>query len=177
METIFFDRIGELKKEKLKLENQLSVKIFLSGKKAIIQGEPLDEYVASQVLDAMSFGFSARDALILREQDVLFRKINIKDFTRRKDLWDVKARIIGAKGQTKKTIEEISGCKTMLKDNTVGVIGPAESIDAAITALSNLIRGSKQANVYRYLEKQNRFRKEQLTDLGLKPYKKSIRKT
>jgi KH domain-containing protein len=121
----------------------------------------MNEYEAVQIFEAMGLGFSSREALQLKDEDMIFRIIALKDFTRRKDLREVRARVIGAKGQTKRVIEEISGCKIVVKeDNLIGIIGHSESIDAAITAITNIIKGTKQANAYRYLEKMNKIRKE-----------------
>jgi rRNA processing protein Krr1/Pno1 len=47
----------------------------------------------------------------------------------------------------------------MIKGNEVGLICPAEEIDYVITGMTNLIRGSKQANVYKFLERINTSRK------------------
>ena len=167
METIIFKKNLELKRTKEELEEKLKVKIEIEGKKATISGESLDEYEASIVLDAMAFGFSAQKALSLKDPGVLFRKIHIKDFTRKKNLREVKARIIGTNGQTLDTLEEISNCDVLLRENEVGIIGSAESIESAITAITNLIRGTKQANVYRYLEKSNKTKKSLDNSLGL----------
>ena len=81
---------------------------------------------------------------------------------------DFKGRIIGKEGQVKRTIEDVSDCLTELRGNTIGIIGSADNINNVITALKNLIRGSKQANVYRYLEEMNSYRKDMDDDLGLK---------
>jgi len=166
MEPLFFENTKELKKEKERLEKKLNVKIEITGKKVIIEGEPLDEYEAITILDAMRFGFSAGIALTLKDTDFVFKKISIRDYTRRKNLEDVRARIIGTKGTTKRTIEEISGCKINLHKNEVGVIGPVEAVEEATTALTNLIRGSKQANIYRFLEGINAGKRDE--GLGLK---------
>lgn len=166
MEILFFDKTSLLKKEKDNLEKKLNVKISIQGRRIVLEGSPFDEYEASIVLNAINFGFSIKNALSLKEEDTLFRKLNIKDYTRRKDLRDVRARIIGKKGKTKNTIESITGCKTVLKENTLGIIGSAEEIEEATTALKNLIKGSKQANIYSFLEKMNR--RAPASDLGLK---------
>jgi ribosomal RNA assembly protein len=152
---IFCQRITELKREKKYLERTLNLKINIKGRKVTIQGDTLDEYEAEMVLDAISLGFSARTATLLKDPDFLYEKINIKDHTRRKNLELVRGRIIGTHGKTKKTIEQISGCAIVIKDNIVGVIGPAESMEYAITAITNILKGSKQTNAYKYLERIN----------------------
>ncbi len=153
-------RITEVRKEKLKLEEALNVEITLEGRKAILNGEPLEEYEAVLVFEAIDLGFSVKKAFTLKDESNIFRKIPIKNLTKRKDLRSVRARIVGKEGKTKRAIEDISGCAVMLSGNTVGIIGPAEKIEEATTAISNLIRGSKQANVYRYLERINTYKKK-----------------
>jgi len=118
----------------------------------------------------MNFSFPLKEALLLTNEGYIFRKINIKDFTRRKNLDEVRARLIGTEGKTKRAMEEISGCVLVIKDKIVGIIGSTESIKDATTAITRLIKGSKQANVYSYLERMNREKKEK-SDLGLKPIK------
>jgi len=155
MEKIIIDRLRELKQKQEELEKKLNVKISIKGKVVTIVGKPFDEYEAMLVLEAIQFGFPTKKAVSLKEEEVIFRKIPIKEFTRRRNLKDVRGRVIGKEGKTKRTIEQIAGCEMIIKDNTIGLLGPTENIEEATTALQNLIRGSKQANVYKYLEKIN----------------------
>ncbi|MCH7568342.1 MAG: hypothetical protein IIA87_02880 [Nanoarchaeota archaeon] len=159
METFYCKNILELKREKNFLEKKLNIKIRIKGKKVLIYGDSIEEYEFSLVLDAINLGYSAKTAALLTEEDIILEKINIKDFTRRKNLEVVRGRLIGTHGRTKRTIEQISGCEIAIKDNTVGIIGPAESIEYALTAITNLIRGTKQTNIYKYLERINAKRK------------------
>lgn len=170
METIYFKKTKELIKEKSEIEDRLGVNITISGKKVAIIGEPLAEYEALNVLEAMRFGFSAKKSLLLLDDNFVFRKIPIKRFTRRKNLKEVRARIIGKEGKTKHTIEQISNCDIVINEyeNEVGLIGPADEIEEATTAIANLIKGTKQANIYRFLERINAKKKDFSTDLGLK---------
>jgi len=160
MESIIFTYTSEIRKAKPELEKKLGIKIDITGKKVTIAGEGINEYEASIVLDAINLGFSAKKALVLLDPDIQFRKLNIKDFTKRKKLRDVRARIIGREGKTKRTIEDLTDSTIVVKDNTIGVIGYADSIENILTGLRNLIRGSKEANVYRFLEEMNRFAKQ-----------------
>src|SRR3989338_9068836 len=107
METIYLENTKAIRKEKADLERALDVKISIKGKEFSISGNPIQEYEASLVLEAMSLGFSSKKALQLKNDEFVFRKISIKQFTRRKDLHDVRARLIGTKGKTKRTMEEI----------------------------------------------------------------------
>lgn len=156
METVFFERTGNIRREKKFLEGKLNVKLNIIGKKITLEGNALEEYEARIVLEAISFGFSAKVSIILKDPEVSFREIPIRDFTRKKNLESVRARLIGKHGRTKSTIEGISDCKIIIRDNAVGIIGSANEIEHTITAITNLIKGSKQSNVYNYLEKINR---------------------
>lgn len=160
MEIMYVENTRELRRELKYLEKELQVKLLLEGKKLTMEGDPLKEYEARLVIEAISFGFSARNSIILKSDEAVFRVINVKDFTRRKNLQEVKGRVIGTHGQTKNTIEDISGCSIILKENEVGVLGYAENIEYAIQGISNIIKGSKQSNVYKYLEKINRKNKK-----------------
>ena len=159
-EEIYCERLTELKREKNFLEKNLKVKITIKRKKIIIKGEPLDEYEALMVLDAINLGFSARKSCSLKDEDMIFERLNIKDHTRRKNLEIVRGRLIGTHGKTKETIEKICNCEIKIKGNIVGIIAPAESIEYITTAITNLIRGTKQTNIYKYLERINTQRKK-----------------
>ena len=78
----------------------------------------------------------------------------------------IKARIIGKKGKTLKLLCKLSECHITLHNNTVSIICKSEKIKETITAIKNLIKGSKQGNVYSFLERQRK--KHEPEDLGLK---------
>jgi len=158
MEIVYSKRIAEVRRGKKDIEKKLSVKLSIIGGRVKIEGESLDEYDALQVVDAISFGFGFRRALELANDDFVFRKVHIKDFTSR-NLRAVKARLIGTQGKTRKTMSEISGCEILIKEAEVGIIGYVEDVENTVTAITNLIRGSKQSNMYLYLEKMNRLKK------------------
>lgn len=160
METLIFEKMAEIKREKRELEKQLGIKITIQGKKVSIEGTPVEEYEALNVLEAIREGFSAQTALSLLDVGNIFRKIHIKDFTRRKKLKDVRGRIIGKEGKTKRTLEDLTGASIVVRDNNVSIIGTAESIEHIVTAVKNIIRGTKQANAYRFLERMNAEKKK-----------------
>jgi KH domain-containing protein len=170
METFFFEKTRELRKELKNLQERLNVKMVLTGRKLVIDGDPLNEYEASRVIEAMQFGFSASKSLSLLENDVSFKIIPIKQFTRKKNMHEVRARIIGKEGKTKRALENISNCEIMVKEsNELGIICSAQTIDKTLMGITNLIKGTKQSNVYAFLEKMNAYKKElKDEDLGIK---------
>jgi KH domain-containing protein len=165
MISLILEKIPRVLKSRKRLEKDLEVKIdFIKGK-IILNGTPEKEYVANKVIEALEFGFPFKAALSIAKEEYVFTKINIKDYTEKKDFKRIRARIIGRKGVTLKTLYEISECNFELNGNEIGIIGEPEEIEAAQRAVISIIRGAKQGNVYRNLEKQKPL---PLTDLGLK---------
>jgi KH domain-containing protein len=165
MKVIISEKISRIIKAQKKLETKLEVKISNRGKEVKIEGSPENEYTAEKVIDALNFGFPFSTALSIKQEDLMFEIINIKDHTTRKDLSRVRARIIGTKGKTLQTLTNLTKCHFELKDNNIGIIGAPEYIENAQEAVISIIQGSKQANVYAHLEKHQ---VKPIEDLGLK---------
>lgn len=170
MKKLIFEKLPRIVKNRKKLEEALNVKIANRGKEVFIEGEPLDEYIAEKVFDAIEMGFPLSISLLIREDDTIFEIINIKDYTKRKNLASIRARIIGRDGKTLKTLTQLTNCNFEISNNVVGIIGDAEEIEAAQNAIISLIQGSKTANVYAHLE---RHQPKPIIDLGLKEKNKN----
>ena len=169
MQEIYTESARKILQNKARLEKELKVEIRNRGRLIFVEGKGEDEYLAIEVIEALNLGFKIEQALLLTQEDFIFEKINIKDLTKRHDLDRIKGRLIGTRGKTKKTIENLSDCFLAIHDNTVGVIGRAEEIEKAMQAVESIIQGSKQNKVYGYLERENAKEKTSLNeDLGLK---------
>ena len=165
MKTILSEKLPRILKNKKKFETELNIKITNRGKEISIKGEPEDEYTAEKVIDALNFGFPFSTSMLIKKEGFIFEIINIKDYTKRKDLKRVRARIIGKRGKTLKTLTQITNCHFELKDNYIGIIGPPEHLENGQNAIISIIKGSKQTNVYSFLEKHQ---VKPVFDLGLK---------
>jgi ribosomal RNA assembly protein len=158
MQKVFSDAIGKIKKNKKELEKSLNVKLSIKGREVTIEaekdGDGLHEFIAERVIEALNIGFSVPCALQLRDEEYVFEKFNIKDISIKHSMKEVRARVIGTKGRTKRIMETLSDCNIVIHDNDVGIIGHAEDIDETRTALNSLVRGSKPSNVYSFLEKK-----------------------
>ena len=172
METLICEKPQRIIKNRKKLEKELKIKITSKEKEITIHGSPENEYIAEKVIEALEFGFPFSVALLIKEEDFMFEALNIKDYTRRKDLATVRARIIGREGKTLKTLLELTKCHFEIKDNQVGIIGEPEYMRNAQEAMISIIRGAKHANVYSFLEKHQ---VKPVIDLGLKEVKKKKR--
>jgi len=161
MKNFYLESVNKIKRNKKTLEKELSVKISFKGKKVMINGYEINEYVAEKVIEAIDMGFSLKNALMLKDENFVFERLLIKSITRRKNLKDIKGRIVGSKGRTKRAMESLSNCHIVLHNSEVGIIGNAEDIHEAVTALTSLIRGSRQSNVYKFLERTRIKRKKE----------------
>ncbi len=169
MIKLICEKLPRILKNKKRLEKELNVKIKNRGKEVYISGKAEDEYSAEKVIEALEFGFPFSSAMEIAKEDLLFEVLNIKEFANSKNLERIRGRIIGRKGGTLKTISHLSNCSLELKDNKIGIIGLPEDIKNAEEACRLLLKGTKQANVYAYLEKHH---PRQILDLGLKEIKK-----
>lgn len=165
MKKLILEKPGNIIKNKEKLQEILPVEISHRGKELYIEGEPLEEYEAETVIQALDFGFPLEIAMMIKERELAFERISIKDFTKRKDLTSIRARIIGTKGKTLKTLTELTDCFFEVQNNEVGIVGHPEQMKIAQDAVASLIRGSKQANVYKFLERNQI---QPVVDFGLK---------
>lgn len=154
----------DVRKNLEKLEKKLDVSIKILGKRVEISGEAMQEFVALQVFEAISFGFTVHKALRLSEEDTQFKIIHIKSHTKR-NLKDIRARLIGTQGKTRKTLSEISGCDIIITEGEVGIIGDVEKVDDVSRAIIHMIEGAKQSNMYKFLERMNRVKKDDLIDV------------
>lgn len=162
MISISIENIKEILKNKARLEKELKSKILLKDRTVFIDSNPYNEFESQRVFDAINLGFSVEKSLKVLDEEIGFIKINIKDYSNTKNLSVVKSRIIGTHGKTKKTIEQITKCDISIHDNYVGIIGPAEIIENALVAMTNVIKGTKQSNAYKYLERINTQRKNKI---------------
>ena len=165
MKKILIDFPSKIISKKKKIEETFNIKISNRGKEIFVDGNSEGEYYAEKVIDAMDFGFSFQHAILLKDENFSFEILNIKDYTRRKDLERIRARIIGKKGKTLKVLNELTECFFELNENKIGIIGESEYIKNAEEAAISIIKGAKQANVYSFLEKH---RVKPIVDFGLK---------
>ena len=165
MKTIYSEKLPRILKNKKRLEKELNIKITNRGKEVSIKGNSKNEYSAEKIIDALNFGFPFSVAMLIKKEVFLFEIINIKEHKKRHDLETIRARIIGKKGTTLRTLQQLTKCFFELKDNEIAVIGSPRGIENAQESIISLIKGAKQSNVYGFLEKHQI---KPVFDLGLK---------
>jgi ribosomal RNA assembly protein len=150
-----FDLDRFARKKEIRLELDQNGQISIGSKNTF------DEHLMSKVLDALALGFELESALHLFNVDFTLISLNVSNYRNQSQRARTRARIIGAKGRTKKTIEQLSGCDLIISGNVVSILGKVDHVKTAVNAVESLLRGSKTANVYSYLERSQ----EKLQDL------------
>ncbi len=170
MIKLLVEKLPRILKNKKKFEKELGIKISNRGKEVFLEGTPENEFVAEKAIQAIDFGFPLLHAMAVKNENCVFEKINIKEHAKQKNFERIRARLIGKKGKTLKTISHLADCFLELNGNEIGVVGDAEKIEITNNAIVSLIKGSKQSNIYSYLEKHQA---KPVIDLGLKDKFKS----
>jgi ribosomal RNA assembly protein len=165
MKTIISEKFLRIIRNKKQLEKLLDIKITNRGKEISCEGNPQDEEIAVQVFDALEFGFPFSTATLIKTENKIFTTFNVKEYTSKKNLASIRARIIGKDGKAIRTLCNLSGCNMELKENEVGIIGEPEEIKNATEGLIQLVQGAKHGNVYSLLEKRQI---QPIPDWGLK---------
>lgn len=117
--------------------------------------DPVLALKARDIVMAVGRGFSEDRAFRLLDDDVYLEVLDIKDFARTKArVEQVRARLIGTRGKTRRLIEELTGVDVSVFGHTVALLGPTFEMAIAREAVIMLLRGSEHATVYRFLERK-----------------------
>jgi len=167
MKIIKTDVVGRIAKNRAKIEKATNIKILCQDDVVVISGDAEQEYIASQIIEALELGFKLKHALLLAQEDYVLEKVWLKKRKSHKRAVEIRGRLIGTHGRVRRIMEELSDCYIVIKGNTVGIIGPAENVKAAVQAVIAIDEGSKFSSVFYGLE-QARAKRKQDYDLGLK---------
>ena len=117
MRKIQIENMKKIKKAIPKIENKIKIKIKPEKYTVTIKGNELNEYLTEEIIRAIEFGFEPEDALLLTNEDFVLEFIDVKEHTNRKNLKEVRARLIGTGGKARKTIEKLTGCEIIIQNN------------------------------------------------------------
>lgn len=155
--AVLIGKQGEVKKQieqatKTQLEiDSAEGDVKIKGKNALLL------YLCREIIRAIGRGFNPEIAMLLLKQDYGFEVLTLTDYARSKsDMERLKGRVIGEGGKARKVIEELTGCNISVYGKTVSIIGRVEDVPFARRAIESLLRGSKHATVYRWLEKHRK---------------------
>lgn len=117
--------------------------------------DPVLALKARDIVQAMARGFSEARAFRLLDEDAYLEVLDIKDFAHsRNRVAQVRARLIGTRGKTRRIIEELTGVDVSVWGHTIALIGGSYEMAIAREAVVMLLRGSEHKTVYRFLERK-----------------------
>lgn len=156
--AVIIGKTGSIKKE---IEEATKTKLDIDSKEGdvFVSGEDaLGLYTAREIIKAIGRGFNPDVAKLLLKSDYIFEVIDVSEYVgkSREAMVRLKGRVIGKGGKSRRLIEELTGCSISVFGKTIGIIGLPESTANARQAVEALLRGSRHANVYKWLEKRRR---------------------
>lgn len=159
--------IGKIKQEcrvNVDVESESGNVIVRYDSSSLIEGNP---FKALEIISAIARGFSPERAFKLLDEDVVFQLLDIRDYVgnSQSSMNRLKGRIIGERGKSRRTIEELSGADVSVYGYTVGFIGIFEAIKVAVEAIVLLSKGSSHRSVYAMLQNYRRKLKQEKMSL------------
>src|SRR2546428_405597 len=129
--------------------------------------DPVLALKAKDIIQAMARGFSEDRAFRLLDEDAYFEVFDIKDFAHsRNRVAQIRARLIGTRGKTRRLIEELTGVEVSVWGHTIALIGGTFEMAIAREAVFMLLRGSEHKTVYPSLPVSRSRRKPVTHSLG-----------
>lgn len=126
-----------------------------------IKGDAFGEFSAKNILHAYGRGFDMQTAELLGRDNYYFDTIDLGQiFGNSKRIAQVKARVIGENGKTRRYIEEVSAVKMSIYGDTISFIGTLEEISEAKAAVETLVSGGTHKLAYQKMEAAHRKNKE-----------------
>lgn len=176
MRKILISSPEKIKKALPKIKAKLDIHADVKRDSVTINGEEFNEVTTEKIIQALDFGFELEDAMLLLKDDWDLDYINIKEHTHRKNLEEIRSRIIGTEGKAKRTIETLTDSRIVVHNNRVGIISDTDHMPYLIQGIISLIQGAKHGNVFAYIERQNaNLRKLSAKDLGLRDPEKDLK--
>lgn len=136
------------------IQDLVNADIRLDGNEVEIDGDPLEEIRAYNIVKAVGRGFDAEDALRLLEDNAdicvidVTRYANTDNAKRR-----LKGRVIGRDGETRRKIEEDTDTAIAVYGKTVSIVGKLQHVEVAREAVTMLLDGRSHATVYKHLKR------------------------
>ena len=171
--------IGKEGKVKKYIEEMTGVKLQINSKTGDViidpQNHPYEAFKVKNIVTAIGYGFSPKDAMKLLNDNYMIEIIDVKDYTRKKQrMVELLGRVIGRRGRAKKELEELTDTSISVYEHYVAIIGEYNNVDIARRAVEMLLKGSMHESVFRYVRNEKKRRAFQ--EAGLYAYYELINK-
>jgi ribosomal RNA assembly protein len=161
--------IGKGGTTKKAVEEKTRTTITIDSREGLvtIEGEDTDGFLRGiDVINAINRGFSPERAFtLLDDEDLIFDQIDLSqmaDNTRQLDR--LRGRIIGKDGRAREQIEDMTETLISVYGKTIAIIGLADKLKVARTAIDMLLSGVPHETVFSFLDKKKREAKEDMID-------------
>ncbi len=123
----------------------------------------LNVWIAENIIRAINRGFNPQKALRLLNEEYMLEIIDLEPILghSEKAITRVKGRIIGESGSMRSALEQFANCFISVFGNTISIVGQFEDIRIARKALQMLIQGVPHKNVYSFLERKYKEKKDE----------------
>ncbi len=158
--AVLIGKDGEMKK---RIEDETSTKIQVDSEEGDVHvsgSDALKLYLSKSIIKGIARGFNPEIALQLLNQDYAMEIIDMRDFAGKSQnsLIRLRGRVIGEKGKSRNTIENLTGVSISVYGKTVSILGRIEDVFDARRAVEMLLDGSMHRTVFRYLERKRKER-------------------
>ncbi len=147
--------IGEGGETRRDFEDVTGCELEIDDNTARIDGEPLEEMSAANIVRAVGRGFNPEKAFRLAtEKDKALKIIDVNDYAETSNSRErLKGRVIGRDGETRRHLEKQANIDISIYGSTIGLIGDPGNIEVAMEAIRMLLQGSSHSTAYGYIEK------------------------
>ena len=157
--------IGKEGEVKSRLESETRTKIDVDSKEGEVNVSGKDAVMlmtARDIVKAIARGFNPDIAAQLLKADYSRDIINIDDYgSSMNDLIRLRGRVIGAGGKSRRVVEELTDAHVSVYGKTVAILGEISAVAMARRAIDMLLSGSPHRNVYKWLEKSRKSRRDE----------------
>jgi len=101
MRNVVVEHMNKVKKAVHEIEAKVKIKVGFGKGRVSLKGNEVNEFLVEKIIRAVDFGFNADDALLLKNSDFSIEYIYVKEHTHRKNLKEVRARLIGTSGKAR----------------------------------------------------------------------------
>lgn len=150
---VLIGKDGAIKKQ---IESATETKLEIDQKEGDVKitgADTIKVFNAQEIIKAISYGFSAENALLLLRPDFMLDVIELTE-TNPIALRRLKGKVIGEKGKSRKNLEQLTQAKIAVYGKTIGIIGDFKATTLARKAIEKLLRGSSHGFVYRWIKEQ-----------------------
>jgi ribosomal RNA assembly protein len=153
--AILIGNNGETKKE---LEKKCKVSLDIDsnlGEIIISSDNYFNIYKSKKIINAISRGFSPKNALILLNDDYTIEILHLKDYTNKdeKRQQQLKGRVIGREGKFKSFVEKRFGCYLAIYGKTVSIISKNKDINNIVEVIETILNGAKHTSALKLIKK------------------------